>query len=143
MGFSSSRLLLLSMVLAATPDAAVAQQSAPPPPPSGAEPIITDEEFDQALPSLDAPPMESVEDWQKAEDAKEQAEQAVKERGTPALQDGDSSEALPDPPVTDPLLDAPLPPIDSFDAEPPPAPNDAADRRRRDGRGFGARPQPF
>lgn len=90
-------------------------------------PIITDEEFEKAIPSLGDAPLESVKEWQEAEDAKEQAEQAATEAKIPALQDGDVVELLPDPPVTDPLLDDPLPPIESFDAEPPPTPTEASD----------------
>ena len=39
-----------------------------------AQPIIDDKSFEEALPQLDAPPMESIEEWQKAQDAREQAE---------------------------------------------------------------------
>ncbi|MGL5836942.1 MAG: autotransporter assembly complex protein TamA [Sphingorhabdus sp.] len=123
--------MLLLIVSTAMPSAVFAQQPAPvsPPPTSqdNRSPIITDEEFEKELPSLNAPALESIEDWQKTEDAKEQVEQTVQESDIPALRDGDTVEALPDPPVTDPLLDAPLPPIDGFDAEPPPAPTEAAD----------------
>lgn len=95
-------------------------------------PIISDSEFEEAIPSLDGPPLESVEEWQKAQDAKEesaseQAEQTATDPPIRALQDNDIVETLADPPVTDPLLDDPLPPIDSFDAEPPPNPTEAAD----------------
>lgn len=90
-------------------------------------PIITDEEFEKAIPSLDDAPLESVQQWQDAEDAKEQIEQSSSEPQLPALQDGDLVELLPDPPVTDPLLDDPLPPIESFDAEPPPTPTEASE----------------
>lgn len=89
--------------------------------------IIPAKEFDESIPSLDERPLESVEDWQRAQDAKEQAEQAATETAQPALQDGDAAEVLADPPVTDPLLDDPLPPIKGFDAEPPPAPTEAGD----------------
>lgn len=92
------------------------------------KPIITDEEMAEAVPSLDDAPLESVEDWQKAEDAKEQIEQTATETAQPALRDGDVVELLADPPVTDPLLDDPLPPIEGFDAEPPPEPTEAAER---------------
>jgi translocation and assembly module TamA len=94
-------------------------------------PIITDDEFEKAIPSLDSPPLESVEQWQKAEDAKDQTAQSVKNSAILAVQDGDAVEALPDAPVTDSLLDDPLPPIDSFDAEPPPNPTEAADDQVR------------
>lgn len=94
-------------------------------------PIITDEELKSALPSLDAPPLESIDDWQRSEDAKEQAKQAAKEIGQPVLQDGETVEILPDPPVTDPLLDEALPSIDTFDAEPPPSQTADADEETR------------
>jgi translocation and assembly module TamA len=90
------------------------------------EPIITDEEFNGAVPRLDDNPIESIDSWQKSENAKDQAEQQIKqsvsESSNPALRDGDVIETLPDAPVTDPMLDEPLPPIDSFDAEPPTQP---------------------
>jgi translocation and assembly module TamA len=89
--------------------------------------IIPDKEFDESIPNLDERPLESVEDWQRAQDAEEQAEQAATETAQPALQDGDAAEVLADPPVTDPLLDDPLPPIEGFDAEPPSAPTEAGD----------------
>lgn len=133
MGAGALKLLLLSLLCStAFPYVASAQQSSseskpPPAPTDSRKPIITDEEFEKALPSLDGPSMESIEDWQKSEDAKEQREQAAEEAGQPALQDGDLIETLPDPSVTDPLLDEPLPPIDTFDAEPPPAPTEEAD----------------
>lgn len=131
MGWTFSRLLLLSLLgSTAISCAAWAQPSTAPPkmPPveDSRKPIISDEEFKEALPTLDQP-IESIEDWQKAEDAKEQAEQTREEAAQPALRDGDVIEILPDAPVTDPLLDDPLPPIDSFDAEPPPTPTEEAD----------------
>lgn len=89
--------------------------------------IIPDKEFDEAIPSLDEKPLESVEDWQRSEAAKEQAEQTATEKAQPALQDGDVVELLSDPPVTDPSLDDPLTPIEGFDAEPPPQPAQAED----------------
>lgn len=95
------------------------------------KPVITDEELAREVPSLEDAPMESVEDWQKAEDVKEQTEQAATEPALSALQDGDAIEVLPDPPVTDPLLDDPLPPIETFDAEPPPTPTEDAEDEAR------------
>ncbi len=114
---------------------------APPPPvtvrPTNPRtPIIPDAEFDAAIPSLDAPPLESVEAWQNEEEAKEQAQEQAAQTAdeasggalaNPALRDGDAVEILSDPPVTDPLLDDPLPPIESFDTDPPPEPTQAAD----------------
>ncbi len=97
-------------------------------------PIIPDSEFEAAIPSLDAPPLESVEEWQKAQDAKQesaesQAQQTAADPPIRAAQDNDAIEVLPDAPVTDPLLDDPLPPIDSFDSEPPPNPTEANDEQ--------------
>ena len=101
-------------------------------------PIIGDEEFDAAVPALDDTPLESIEAWQAAQEAKEEGgtaqQQAAQTAADPviaAVQDGDVVEILPDPPVTDPLLDDPLPPIDSFDAEPPPEPTQVAEREAR------------
>jgi translocation and assembly module TamA len=120
----------LSPPMAAQGNASVMQQGDP------RAPIISDDEFEKAIPSLDEPPMESVEEWQKAQDAKQesadkQTEQADRDPAIAAAQDGDIVETLPDAPVTDPLLDDPLPPIDSFDAEPPPNPTEAADEEVR------------
>lgn len=95
-------------------------------------PIVTDEEFDVAIPSLDDAPIESVEEWQKQQEAKEKeagtaAAQNAADLAVAAFQDNDVVEVLADPPVTDLLLDDPLPAIDGFDAEPPPAPTLADD----------------
>ena len=113
---------------------AVAQDKLPAPPMAQPgdprAPIIPDSEFEAAIPSLNAPPLESVEDWQKAQDAKDQTAQTANDPPIPAAQDGDVLETLPDAPVTDPLLDDPLPPIDSFDAEPPPNPAETADEEQ-------------
>ena len=108
-------------VFAAT---AVQAQTSPP------EPIISDEELAREVPSLDDAPLESISAWEQREDAQD-AQDAQDASANPALQDGDPTEILPDPPVTDPLLDAPLPSIDSFDAEPPPAPTGADDEAQR------------
>lgn len=101
-------------------------------------PIVDDAEFDAAIPSLDDAPLESIDAWQAEQEAKEeggtpqqQAAQTAADPAIAAVQDGDAVEILPDPPVTDPLLDDPLPPIDSFDAEPPPEPTQAAEREAR------------
>ncbi|WP_397576426.1 autotransporter assembly complex family protein [Sphingorhabdus sp.] len=101
-------------------------------------PIIGEEEFDAAIPSLDDAPLESIDAWQAEQEAKEeggtapqQAAQTAADPAIAAVQDGDVEKILPDPPVTDPLLDDPLPPIDSFDAEPPPEPTQAAEREAR------------
>ena len=96
-------------------------------------PIITDEEFEGTIPNLDDAPMESIEEWQKQQDAAEKKEKDRTEQdpNLPAFQDGDVSELLPDPPATDPLLDEPLPSIETFDAEPPPAPTEEDDSSTR------------
>ena len=101
-------------------------------------PIITDTEFKEAIPSLDDAPLESIEAWDAAQESREeggsaqqQAAQTAADPAIKAVQDGDVVELLPDPPVTDPLLDDPLPPIDGFDAEPPPEPTQAAEREAR------------
>ena len=101
-------------------------------------PIIGDAEFDASIPSLDDAPLESIDAWQAEQEAKEeggtaqqQAAQTAADPAISAVQDGDAVEILPDPPVTDPLLDDPLPPIDSFDVEPPPEPTQAAEREAR------------
>ena len=101
-------------------------------------PIIGDAEFDAAIPSLGDAPLESIDAWQAAQEAREEGgtaqQQAAQTAVVPAIaavQDGDVVEILPDPPVIDPLLDDPLPPIDGFDAEPPPEPTQAAEREAR------------
>lgn len=102
------------------------------------KPVFTDTEFDEAIPSLDDAPLESIEAWSANEESREergsaeqQAQQTAADPAILAVQDNDAVELLPDPPVTDPLLDDPLPPIDSFDAEPPPEPTQAAEREAR------------
>jgi translocation and assembly module TamA len=112
------------------PAATDAQQGGP------RAPIIPDSEFEAAIPSLDSPPLETVEEWQKAQDANQedadnQAQQTASDPPIRAAQDNDVIEALPDAPLTDPLLDDPLPPIDSFDSEPPPNPTEAAEEQAR------------
>ena len=101
-------------------------------------PIISDTEFKEAIPSLDDAPLESIEAWDAAQESREeggsaqqQAAQTAADPAIKAVQDGDVVELLPDPPVTDPLLDDPLPPIEGFDAEPPLEPTQAAEREAR------------
>ena len=101
-------------------------------------PIIKDTEFKEAIPSLDDAPLESIEAWDAAQESREEGGSAQQQAGQTAadpeikaVQDGDVVELLPDPPVTDPLLDDPLPPIDGFDAEPPLEPTQAAEREAR------------
>ena len=137
---ASVALALLASTLLTAPTFAIAQATDVPldavpqpplPPVDPRKPIVSDEEFEEAVPSLDDAPIESVEDWQRQQDAKE-AKDAAKpptpaEATLPAFQDGDAVETLADVTPTDPLLDDPLPPIDSFDAEPPPAPTEAGE----------------
>jgi translocation and assembly module TamA len=88
-------------------------------------PIITDTEFDAAIPSLNDAPFESIEAWQVDQENLEADGSAAQPA---AEQDNDAVDLLPNPPATDPMLDDPLPSIESFDAEPPPAPTQAAER---------------
>ena len=98
-------------------------------------PVITDTEFNATIPSLDDAPLESIDIWQAEQEARPangaEAPQAAQATADPAMlvvQDNDAVKLLPDPPMTDPLLDDPLAPIENFDAEPPPAPTQAAER---------------
>jgi len=117
--------------------------AAPSAPPSDAQlpevaPIISDEEFEKAIPSIAAEndpeldrPLETIADFEK----REAAEAAKRRQATadgavetqpplvggipvPALADGDAVEAIGDAPISDVELAAPLPPLDSFDVEP-------------------------
>lgn len=99
------------------------------------EPIITDEEFDEAVPDIDPAtdaafdePLESIEAFEQrfnAENA-ENAENAVAQTtegaapplGDPALADGDAVEEIGDVPIRDAELAAPLPPLQNFEATP-------------------------
>jgi translocation and assembly module TamA len=139
LGCAASAVLVPAARAQDAPD--IPSAETPPPAIDPRTPIISDEEFDKAIPSLDDAPLESIDEWQQAQDAqnettttdgtRDQAEQTSEERANPALRDGDVVEALSDPPVIDPLLDTPLPPIDSFDAEPPPSPTEAAEEAAR------------
>jgi translocation and assembly module TamA len=94
-------------------------------------PIISDTEFDAAIPSLDDAPLESIEAWRAEQEYREagvSAAQGAVDRAKSATQSNDALELLPDPPVTDALLEDLLPPIENFDAEPPPEPTQAAER---------------
>lgn len=94
-------------------------------------PIITDDEFESYIPPLGDPetPLESIEEWERRQDESQSDGDDVDiTRPTiPALADGDDDEALPDPPITDPVLAEPLPSVENFDAEPPPAPTEVAE----------------
>ena len=113
--------------------AAAIQQELPAPPADVAlpavEPIISDEEFEASVPSLDAendPELEGELESIEAFERRIAAEQADAEPtggaeaplGDPALADGDAVEEIGDAPVRDAELAAPLPPIETFDAEP-------------------------
>lgn len=76
-------------------------------------PIITDTEFNATIPSLDDAPLESIEAWKAEQENREEDRSAVQEAAQGAV---------------DPLLNEPLPPIENFDAEPPPALTQAAER---------------
>lgn len=101
------------------------------------EPIITDEEFADAIPELSAEDddellgeLESIAEFEanlaaqdaaaaaEADPIAEPAEGAAPPLGVPALADGDAVEEIGDAPVRDAELVAPLPPIETFDAEP-------------------------
>lgn len=126
-GVAASRLALC--VLAGSLATPAFAQNAPAPAPAApatapTDPIIGDEEFDAAIPPIDDidAPLGSVSDWQ-AEQQRLDAQQRGVSRpdGTatfPAAQDGDPVEALPDPPINDPQIDDPLPPLDAFDVQP-------------------------
>lgn len=82
------------------------------------EPIISDQAFDAAIPPIDTDldaPMGSVAEWEAEARRREAREQPAP---FPAAQDRDPAEALPDAPVSDPELEEPLPPLDSFELEP-------------------------
>ena len=130
------------------PTVAVSEKIAAPslPPPDvqlpAVEPIISDEEFEKAIPPIRAEddaeldrPLESIADFEKRQAAaaanrgKPAAEgstdatvetQAPQVDGipVPALADGDPVEAIGDAPINDVELAAPLPPLESFNVEP-------------------------
>lgn len=103
------------------------------------EPIISDEEFDQAIPDLDGD-LETIEEWEaEQERAEERAvigaggvPVRVRERGDgstlggkepedpalPAFMDGDTTEELADPAPLADDLEQPLEPLAEFDLEP-------------------------
>ena len=93
------------------------------------EPVISNEEFNSAIPRLEGQddpeldkPLESIEAFERrlAEEqsgAKPEAGQAAP-LGDPALSDQDTTEEIGDAPVRDAELNAPLPPIDQFEVTP-------------------------
>jgi translocation and assembly module TamA len=93
------------------------------------EPIITDEEFEERVPSIDPAddpelegPLETIEEFERRLAGEEQpaATDAGEEPplGDPALADGDPVEPIGDAPIRDAELAAPLPPLETFDVEP-------------------------
>ncbi|OWQ92464.1 hypothetical protein CDQ92_20395 [Sphingopyxis bauzanensis] len=111
-------------------EAAIAAPTPPPPDVSFPEvaPIISDEEFEQAIPQIfaeDDPelnrPLESIADFEKRQAADAAADAptpTVEGVPVPALADGDAWEVIGDAPITDSQLAAPLPPLENFDVEP-------------------------
>lgn len=102
------------------------------------DPIITDEEFDEAVPDIDPAtdaafdePLESIEAFERRFDAENVATQttegAALPLGDPALADGDAVEEIGDAPIRDAELAAPLPPLQNFEATPVEFAEDARD----------------
>ena len=105
-----------------------------PPVPEGAvlpavEPVITDREFIARVPELDAEddaeldkPLESLEEFERrlAQEQPGATPPAGEDAplGSEALADGAGGEIIGDAPVRDAELDAPLPPLDSFEVTP-------------------------
>jgi translocation and assembly module TamA len=88
------------------------------------EPVITDSEFEEALPSLEPldeefdRPLESIEEFEARLEREDGFITGDDELSLPALADGDPIEPIGDPPVRDIELAAPLPPIEEFEVEP-------------------------
>ncbi len=135
----SACLLATCTMVAALQDAPVADPAAaeqsdaadlavPAPPPDASlpeiEPLITEEEFEAAIPDLDEDaelegPLESIEAFERRL-ANEEAEDAAPADdsvplGDPALADNDPVEEIGDAPVTDEELIAPLPALADFE----------------------------
>lgn len=102
------------------------------------EPVISDDEFEETVPELDPAdgmdlegPLESIEAFERriaAEQADvEPTEVSEPPLGEPALADGDLVEEIGDAPIRDAELAAPLPPLETFDAEPVEFAEDATD----------------
>lgn len=104
----------------------------PAPPPDAdlpeTEPVIGQEEFEEAVPDLETSdaemdgPLESIEEFERRI-ASQQTEgeagaDASGSAANPALADGNDPAPTGGAPVRDPELTADLPPLDSFDAEP-------------------------
>ncbi|RZK03471.1 MAG: hypothetical protein EOO76_02655 [Novosphingobium sp.] len=93
------------------------------------DPVISDDAFNKAIPSLDVDddpelgrPLESIEAFERAMAAKQAgakpSEGQAPPAGNPALADGTATEQIGDAPVTDAELSKPLPPLDQFQVEP-------------------------
>lgn len=108
----------------------------PPPPPDASlpqiEPVISDEEFNDAIPQLPQDDTELGEELESIAEFERQfaSEQASADRGDadpaegtaaplgqPELADGDAVEEIGDAPIRDAELAAPLPPLEAFDVE--------------------------
>lgn len=114
-------------------DALAEQPEVPAPQPSdnlpAIDPIITDEEFEAAVPDIDpaddpalGEPLESIEAFERrfADEgaAAPTTDGAAPPLGDPALADGDPVEEIGDAPIRDAELAAPLPPLQNFEATP-------------------------
>lgn len=103
-----------------------------PPPDAGlpaVEPILEDDRFNRAIPSLDVAedpelgqPLESIEAFERALAARQAGAQPEEgdqpPAGDPALADQTSVEQIGDAPVRDTELTKPLPPLDEFEVAP-------------------------
>lgn len=123
----------LHAAAATAQDALAEQPEVPAPQPSdnlpAIDPIITDEEFEAAVPDIDpaddallGEPLESIEAFERrfADEgaAAPTTEGAAPPLGDPALADGDPVEEIGDAPIRDAELAAPLPPLQNFEATP-------------------------
>jgi translocation and assembly module TamA len=93
------------------------------------EPVVEDERFNKAIPSLDvaddpelARPLESIEAFERAQAAKQAGAKPEEGQSPPAgdaaLSDRTTTEQIGDAPINDAELRKPLPPLDSFQVEP-------------------------
>ncbi len=123
----------LHAAAATAQDALAEQPEVPAPQPSdnlpAIDPIITDEEFEAAVPDIDpaddallGEPLESIEAFERrfADEgaAAPTTDGAAPPLGDPALADGDPVEEIGDAPIRDAELAAPLPPLQNFEATP-------------------------
>ena len=114
-------------------DPTASQLPVPAPPPDVAlpeiEPLIPDDEFESAIPPLEPGedpeldgPLESIDAFERrlaAEEADAGPTQGAEAPlGDPALADGDPVEEIGDAPIRDAELVAPLPPLETFEAQP-------------------------